>query len=114
MFFSQRAQVEMLIKDRWSLSAYLLFFKAELVSNTHTLRFIQQYIYGQTVTNVSFCRSEQKFNKASTPQFRATLRMYLNDRKEKYGIICHLSPTNTKQTNEVKKVLAFTHKIIIV
>lgn len=35
MFFSQRAQVEMLIKDWWSLSAYLLFFKAELVSNTH-------------------------------------------------------------------------------
>lgn len=70
------------MRTGWNLSIYCLFFKAELVLNTHILRFIQQYIYGQTVTMVSFCRSEQKFNKASTLQFRGTLRMYLNDRKK--------------------------------
>ena len=72
---------------------HLLFFKEELVLNTHILRFIQQSNYSQTVTIVSFCKSEQKFNKASTLQFRTTLQMYLSDRGEKNDTICQLSQT---------------------
>jgi len=45
----------------FSLRAYSLFLKLSYYW-IHTLRFIQQNIYGQTLTTVSFCRSEQKFN----------------------------------------------------
>ena len=75
---------------------HLLFFKDELVLNTHIPRFIQQGNYSQTVTIVSFYKSEQKFNKANTLQFGTTLRMYLSDRGKK-KIEHNLSVKSNKQ-----------------
>lgn len=86
----------------------LLFFKAELVLNTHILRFIQQYNYDQTVTIAPFCKSEQKFNKASTLQFRTTLQMYSNDRKKIWhNLSVKLNKQQKKPTKSIENILAF-------
>ena len=74
---------------------HLLFFKDESVLNTCIPRSIQQSNYSQTVTIVPFYKSEQKFNKANSLQFRTTLWIFLSDRGEKIGL--HLSVKSNKQ-----------------
>lgn len=92
-----------------SLSAYCLFLKLSYYW-THILRFIQQNIYGQTVTMVSFCRSEQKFNTASALQCRGTLWMYLNDRKNTAFLSVTSNKQQTSGRNQWKMLLTFSIK----
>lgn len=96
-----------------SWSGYCLFLKLSYYW-IHMLWFIQQNIYGQTVTMVSFCRSEQKFNTASALQFWDILWMYLNDRKNMAYSVSYIKQTTNKQAKSVKGVFDIFHKKITV